>query len=279
MDVAGKTGTTTDALDRWFCGITPYYATACWYGNDENRARFNGSNPASRVWFNAMKKAHEGLEVKKFNKPEGISTVSICKETGRRATERCTDTYSEIFASDNIPAACEGHEKLKICKETGKVATEFCTDTEEKVFGRVIDTEKNATWTPKLEATEEIPTETCDIHTSAQQKFVPNVVGKTQKEATDLLKAAGYTVKVEKDEDIKKAKGIVLKQSATQAPEGAEIIITVNQVGNASGGNTTGENNTTNETTSNTTTGNTTTNETPEPTVTTEPTATPKNET
>lgn len=279
MDVAGKTGTTTDALDRWFCGITPYYATACWYGNDENRARFNGSNPASRVWFNAMKKAHEGLEVKKFNKPEGISTVSICKETGRRATERCTDTYSEIFASDNIPAACEGHEKLKICKETGKVATEFCTDTEEKVFGRVIDTEKNATWTPKLEATEEIPTETCDIHTSAQQKFVPNVVGKTQKEATDLLKAAGYTVKVEKDEDIKKAKGTVLKQSATQAPEGAEIIITVNQVGNASGGNTTGENNTTNETTSNTTTGNTTTNETPEPTVTTEPTATPKNET
>ncbi len=279
MDVAGKTGSTSDYLDRWFCGMTPYYATACWYGNDDNRATYTMSNPASKIWFNAMKKVHEGLEVKKFNKPEGISTVSICKETGRRATEHCTDTYSEIFASDNIPAACEGHEKLKICKETGKVATEFCTDTEEKVFGRVIDTEKNATWTPRLEVSEEIPTENCDVHTSAPQKFVPNVVGKTQKEATELLKAAGYTVKVEKGEEINKPKGIVLKQSATQAPEGAEIVITVNQVGTTTpGGNTTG-NTTTNETTGNTVTGNTTTNETVESTGTPEPTTTPTNET
>lgn len=277
MDVAGKTGSTSDYLDRWFCGMTPYYATACWYGNDDNRATYAVSNPASRIWFNAMKKVHEGLEVKKFNKPDGISTVSICKDTGRRATENCTDTYSEIFASDNIPAACEGHEKLKICKETGKVATEFCTDTEEKVFGRVIDTEKNATWTPKLEAAEEIPTETCDVHTSAPQKFVPNVVGKTQKEATDLLTAAGYKVKVEKGEDIKKAKGTVLKQSATQAPEGAEITITVNQV-ESSGGDTPGNNTNEGNTTSNTITENTTNNETTEPSVTPNPT-TPANET
>lgn len=281
MDVAGKTGTTTDALDRWFCGFTPYYAAACWYGNDGNRAKFNGSNPAARVWFNAMKKVHSSLEVKKFNKPDGITTVSICKDTGRRATEACTDTYSEIFASDSIPAACEGHEKLKICKETGKVATDYCTDVEEKIFGRVIDTEKNATWSPKLEAGEEIPTETCDTHTSAPQKFVPNVVGKTQKEATDLLKAAGYTVKVEKGEDINKPKGTVLKQSAEQAPEGAEIVITVNQVGTTGGSNTTGNETTEGNNTGNTignTTGNTTTNEITDPTATPEPT-TPANNT
>lgn len=278
MDVAGKTGTTTDALDRWFCGFTPYYAAACWYGNDGNRAKFNGSNPASKVWFNAMKKVHSSLEVKKFNKPEGIITASICKETGRRATENCTDTYSEIFASDSIPAACEGHEKLKICKETGKVATEFCTDVEEKVFGRVIDTEKNANWSPKVEMEEEIPTENCDVHTSAPQKFVPDVVGKTQKVATELLKAAGYTVKIEKDEDVSKPKGVVLKQSATQAPEGAEITITINQVGNSEG-NTTGNNTIEGNTTSNETTGNTTTNSTTEPTVTPKPTTTPSNNT
>ena len=57
MDVAGKTGTTETAGDRWFCGMTPYYAAACWYGNDYNNGQFHnsnsgGNNPAgTRVQF------------------------------------------------------------------------------------------------------------------------------------------------------------------------------------------------------------------------------------
>ena len=263
MDVAGKTGTSDAAADRWFCGFTPYYAAACWYGADDGynidgkRTRMSfwgGSNPAAKIWFPVMKKVHEGLEVKKFEKPADIVTLTICKATGKKATDSCTDTYSEIFAKDNVPADCQGHQSVKICKETGKIATEFCPDTEDKVFGIVIDTEKNGNWSPKQQA-EEAPTETCNVHKEAERVPVPSVVGKTEAEATKALKDAGFTVKVSKDNDRNKAKGVVLKQSATgTAPKGSQITITVNQFdgGTQTGGNTTTEKPTTG---GNTTTG------------------------
>ncbi len=34
QDVAGKTGTTNNNHDRWFCGFTNYYTAAAWYGFD-----------------------------------------------------------------------------------------------------------------------------------------------------------------------------------------------------------------------------------------------------
>ncbi|HPB16686.1 MAG TPA: transglycosylase domain-containing protein, partial [Clostridia bacterium] len=38
ISVAGKTGTTSDYLDKWFCGFTPYYTAAVWYGYDNKQA-------------------------------------------------------------------------------------------------------------------------------------------------------------------------------------------------------------------------------------------------
>ena len=37
MISAGKTGTTNDKKDGWFCGFTPYYTTAVWVGYDSPR--------------------------------------------------------------------------------------------------------------------------------------------------------------------------------------------------------------------------------------------------
>ncbi len=34
IEVAGKTGTTQDACDRWFIGYTPYYVCGVWYGHE-----------------------------------------------------------------------------------------------------------------------------------------------------------------------------------------------------------------------------------------------------
>ncbi len=36
IDVAGKTGTTDDFKDSWFCGFTPNTQTVVWFGNDDN---------------------------------------------------------------------------------------------------------------------------------------------------------------------------------------------------------------------------------------------------
>ena len=191
-------------------------------------------------------------KTKNFVQPDTIKTLTICRATGKKATSSCTDTYSEIFSQDNMPEECNGHTTVKICKETGKLATEFCTDTEEKVYGVLIDTEKSATWSPKQKV-EEAPEEKCNVHTKAEEIKVPDVVGKTEKQATDALTKAGFKVKVLKDNDKNKSKGVVLKQSATKAPKGSEIRITVNQY---NGGNNTNVNETKpkNEIANNTTT-------------------------
>ena len=233
MDVASKTGTTETSGDKWFCGLTPYYAAACWYGNDNNNGEFTnaacgGQNPAARVWFNTMKSIHSDLETKKFEKPEGIVTATVCKATGKKATGNCKDTYSEIFAKDGVPKECDGHSAEEICTESGKLATEFCPEKEYKSFGFVIETEKNANWTPKMENAT-APIGYCDIHTEPADEKVPNVVGDSQSTATSKLKNAGFDVRVEKDNDKSKKKDVVLKQSATEAKKGATITITVNE--------------------------------------------------
>jgi len=232
MDVACKTGTTETAGDRWLCGFTPYYAAACWYGNDNNNGQFHnsacgGKNPAGTVWFNAMKKIHEELENKKFEKPDGIVEVTVCKATGKKATSHCSSTYTEIFAKSNLPSECDGHSSVEVCSETGKLANEFCPEKERKSFGYVLDTEKNANWSPKMEKAE-APTETCDVHKESNVS-VPNVVGKTQSEATSALKEAGFEVRTSKGQDSSKKKGVVLKQSDTEAKKGSTITITINE--------------------------------------------------
>ncbi len=103
---------------------------------------------------------------------------------------------------------------------------------------------KNGNWSPKQEV-ETAPEETCNVHTTAEEVDVPNVVGKTEKDATTLLKNKGFTVKVLKNEDKTKVKGIVLKQSSKKAPKGSEITITVNTYdGKPISGNTTNTNTT-----------------------------------
>ena len=254
MGVAGKTSTSSDAKDRWFCGFTPYYATACWYGYDNNESSVYGPNQASQIWFDVNKIVHQDLEVKDFVKPDNIVTAKICLDSGKKATDKCKNTYTEIFVNGTVPGDCNGHTTLKICKETNKIATEFCTDTEERVYTEEIDTEKAGNWTThSLQNTTKPPTETCNVHTKAPEIDVPNVVGKTESEAKKVLESAGFKVKTLEDEDAKRKKGIVLKQSATKANKGATITITVNTYnGGSSGSNGGGSNNTTN---SNTTTG------------------------
>lgn len=229
MAVAGKTSTSSAAKDRWFCGFTPYYATACWYGYDNNEASVGYDNTAAKIWFNVMKGVHQELATKDFSKPENIVTATICQDSGKKATDKCKNKYSEVFVQGTVPGDCSGHTKLEICKETNKIVTEFCPDKEERLFTEEIDTEKKGNWnTRSLSKTTKPPEDTCDIHTKAAEIDVPNVVGKTSKEAKTTLETAGFVVKVLEDEDSKKKQGVVLKQSSTKAAKGSTITITVN---------------------------------------------------
>lgn len=69
MPSAGKTGTTNDKKDGWFCGFTPYYTTAVWIGYDSPQTvnDLYGSTYPGRTWHMFMNDIHKNLEVKKFD--------------------------------------------------------------------------------------------------------------------------------------------------------------------------------------------------------------------
>ena len=86
VPVAGKTGTSGEYKDRWFAGITPYYAAVVWTGYDIPEVINGSGNPSAKIWKQVMSKVHSGLDWKEFNYPylgpdTGIFRVSQVEET------------------------------------------------------------------------------------------------------------------------------------------------------------------------------------------------------
>lgn len=69
MPAACKTGTTTDYVDGWLCGYTPYYTTAVWVGMDVYKSVDNlkGNTYPAYIWKNYMDKIHQDLERREFS--------------------------------------------------------------------------------------------------------------------------------------------------------------------------------------------------------------------
>lgn len=119
VDVAAKTGTTDENYDRWLCGFTPYYTAVTWYGYDENETiEYNKRNPAGLLWANVMSRIHTGLNSATFEKPNTISSCTICAETGKKATTGCKNTYVEYFLWLTTPGLCDKHEGTELKENT-----------------------------------------------------------------------------------------------------------------------------------------------------------------
>ncbi|MBD3841423.1 MAG: PBP1A family penicillin-binding protein [Campylobacterales bacterium] len=77
LEVAGKTGTTNNNIDAWFCGYSPTIQALVWYGNDDNspmgRLETGGRSaaPAFSYFFKNWLKLHPEIE-RKFNKPNDV---------------------------------------------------------------------------------------------------------------------------------------------------------------------------------------------------------------
>ncbi len=133
MPAAGKTGTTGDKKELWFSGLTPYYSGAVWIGHDkpESFGRGISSGTSAAIWAKIMTAAHKDLPVKQIERPSGIISVNICKESGKLPTDLCSkdpegnQVYSELFIAGTQPTTlCDVHVEATINKANGKIATE-----------------------------------------------------------------------------------------------------------------------------------------------------------
>lgn len=82
VQVAGKTGTTNDYKDAWFCGFTPTLTTVAWFGNDDYKPMSHGmtggavSAPVFKYFFDEFLKIHPEIK-REFDVPEGVKFVYI----------------------------------------------------------------------------------------------------------------------------------------------------------------------------------------------------------
>ena len=117
---AGKTGTTSDQIDVWFCGYTPYYTAAVWYGFDNANGRRteiddNDNRNAIRIWQDVMAQLHEDKASLEFEEKGNVVHAEICRDTGYLAMDRCPSTLNEIFDLDktNAPTiVCPEHSRV-----------------------------------------------------------------------------------------------------------------------------------------------------------------------
>ena len=96
-DLAGKTGTTNEYVDAWFCGYQPTVAAVAWIGFDQPRKLGSGETggaAALPMWINYMRKALEGVPESYPTPPGGLIRI-----------QPAGGGNDEMIYQENLPAA------------------------------------------------------------------------------------------------------------------------------------------------------------------------------
>lgn len=105
-DLAGKTGTTDDQKDAWFCGFTPTKVSVVWVGFDQIKPlgrRETATGAALPVWMDFMKTALKGVKQRGWKRPRGLINVQLDAETGMPPNEYTLKTVTEALIPSQIP--------------------------------------------------------------------------------------------------------------------------------------------------------------------------------
>lgn len=105
IPIAGKTGTSNDAKDVWFVGMTPDYAIGVWIGYDEPKSmgRETGGGTAVPVFVDVARSLK--LPAKPFPRPPKVVEVKIDKDSGLKAPDGWPKdkTFTEVFVEGTAP--------------------------------------------------------------------------------------------------------------------------------------------------------------------------------
>jgi len=127
-DLAGKTGTTNDQRDAWFCGYNTELVTTVWVGFDRVLPLGNGEtggHAALPIWIDYMRQALEGVPEAVLPQPPGLVTVRIDPKTGLRLAPGEAGGVFEVFRPEHVPEQYS---------ESGGARGELFNDVAEPLF-------------------------------------------------------------------------------------------------------------------------------------------------
>jgi penicillin-binding protein 1A len=102
-DLAGKTGTTNDFVDGWFCGYQPELVGIAWMGFDQPRSlgkNQTGGRIALPIWIEYMSKVLKGVPEVHRSVPEGVISSKSDPDPAAPAEAR---SGSEFFYREFAP--------------------------------------------------------------------------------------------------------------------------------------------------------------------------------
>jgi penicillin-binding protein 1A len=105
-DLAGKTGTTNDYVDAWFCGYQPTIVGIAWIGFDQPKKLGNGETggtAALPMWIGFMEKALKGVPESFMELPSGLISVSATDPAGKGPAREYV--YKEHLPPPEEPAS------------------------------------------------------------------------------------------------------------------------------------------------------------------------------
>jgi penicillin-binding protein 1A len=112
-DLAGKTGTTNDFIDAWFCGFNPALVAVAWIGFDQPQTlgrNETGGVAALPIWMSYMGVVLKGTAEQPFTPPPGVITVRVDPDTGTRAEGGggVVDYFYQEFGPPEAPSISLG---------------------------------------------------------------------------------------------------------------------------------------------------------------------------
>lgn len=136
-EICGKTGTTNDDYDSWFCGVSPYAALAVWTGFDDPD-RITDTGIAASAFSSVMSRYLETKDYKEYELSDSVVKAEYCTVTGNLATSICKSTDTGYYTKDNMPSKCTSHTGVSQAESTASTASTASTPATEETVGIVI---------------------------------------------------------------------------------------------------------------------------------------------
>jgi 1A family penicillin-binding protein len=124
---AVKTGTTTDFRDNWTIGYTPNLVVGVWVGNasSDPMIGISGVSGAGPIWHQFMRTVLRGQPALTFDRPDGMTQLTVCALSGLLPTPACPYTRDEWFIDGTAPSEPDAiYQQVTLDAATGLPAND-----------------------------------------------------------------------------------------------------------------------------------------------------------